>query len=60
MVTGIGYCGRIGKRKREKQIRQLCENPSRFHFYPPPRTKKRKLIIISKDGKKTILRNNKI
>jgi hypothetical protein len=52
MVTGIGYCGRRGKRKRERHMRKLCENPHRFHFYPPPRTKKRKITIIGKDGNK--------
>lgn len=51
MVTGIGYCGRRGKRRRERQMRKLCENPLRFHFYPPPRMKKRRITIIEKDGK---------
>ena len=56
MVTGIGFCGRRGQRKREKQLRELSDHPDKFHFYPPLRIKVRKLVITSKDGKKTIKR----
>jgi hypothetical protein len=56
MVTGIGFCGRRGKRKRERQLRELSDHPERFHIYPPPRTSDRKLIITDKDGKMTIKR----
>jgi hypothetical protein len=56
MVTGIGYCGRIGKRKREKHIRELSEHPERFYFYPPLRKRNRKLVITGKDGKKIVKR----
>jgi len=55
MVTGIGFCGRRGQRKRERQLRRLSEHPERFHFYPPPRKRDRKLVITGKDGKKTVL-----
>jgi|GEM_PF-1247193 len=53
MVTGVGFCGRIGRRKRERQLKELSDHPERFYFYPPVRQKKRKLVIIGKDGKKT-------
>jgi hypothetical protein len=56
MVTGIGYCGRIGRRKRERQIRELCDNPERFHFYSLPPKRTRRLVVIGKDGKRTIKR----
>jgi hypothetical protein len=56
MVTGIGFCGRRGLRKRERQLRELSEHPERFHFHPPLRKRDRKLVITSKDGKKTIKR----
>jgi hypothetical protein len=54
MVTGIGYCARRGKRKREKQLRELNDHPERFHFYPPHRTRNKKLLITDKDGKTII------
>ena len=37
MVTGIGYCARRGKRRREKQTRHFIENPEKYHFWPPPK-----------------------
>ena len=55
METGIGFCGRRGQRKRERQLRRLSEHPERFHFYPPPKKRKRKLVITGKDGKKTVI-----
>jgi hypothetical protein len=56
MVTGIGFCGRRGQRKRHRQMRELTEKPEKFHFHPPLRTINRKLVITGKDGKKTIRR----
>jgi hypothetical protein len=56
MVTGIGFCGRRGQRKRERQLRNLSEYPERFHFFPPPRVRDRKLVITGKDGEKTVKR----
>jgi hypothetical protein len=56
MVTGIGFCGRKGRRKRERQFKELTDHPERFHFYPPPRRRQRRLIITGKDGKKTVKR----
>jgi hypothetical protein len=56
MVTGIGFCGRIGRRKRERQIRLLCDHPERFQFYALPPKKNRKLVIIDKNGEKIIKR----
>jgi hypothetical protein len=56
MVTGIGYCGRIGRRRRERQLKLLTDHPERFHFYPPPRRRKRRLVITGRDGKKTVKR----
>ena len=50
MVTGIGFCGRIGRRKRERQIRELCNNPERFHFYSSPVKRRRKIVITEKNG----------
>jgi hypothetical protein len=54
MVTGIGFCGRIGRRKRERQMRELCEHPERFHFYSKTSKRTRNYVIIDKNGKKTI------
>jgi len=54
MVTGIGFCGRRGRRKRERQLRNLSEHPERFHFFPPPRVREGKLVITGKNGKKTV------
>jgi hypothetical protein len=54
MVTGIGFCGRRGQRKRERQLRELSDHPERFIFYPPPRSRNRKMVITGKDGKKTV------
>lgn len=51
MVTGVGFCGRIGRRKRERQMRRLIETPEKFHFTMPPKKRNLKVIIISKDGK---------
>jgi hypothetical protein len=56
MVTGIGYCARRGSRKRERQLRELCENPRKFHFYPPLKINKKKITVIRKDGKKISIR----
>ena len=56
MVTGIGYCGRIGRRKREKHIHELCNHPERFHFYSLPSKKLRKYVIIDRNGDKTVRR----
>ena len=56
MVTGIGFCGRRGQRKRERQLRKLSDHPELFHFYPPPRTTKRKIVITDIDGKKTVIK----
>jgi hypothetical protein len=56
MVTGIGFCGRRGQRKRERQLRELSDHPERFVFYPPPRETGRKLVITDRDGNKTVRR----
>jgi hypothetical protein len=56
MVTGIGFCGRRGQRKRERQLRELSDYPERFHFYPPENKSDRKLVITDKDGKVTVKR----
>ena len=53
MVTGIGYCGRRGQRKRERQLRTLSDHPEKFIFYPPPRKRNRRVCITGRDGKKT-------
>jgi len=53
MVTGIGFCGRKGQRKRERQLRALSDHPERFHFYPPEDKRKRKMIITDENGKVT-------
>jgi len=50
MVTGIGYCGRRGKRKRERHIRLLSEHPERFIFYSKPIKRNRKIVFKNKDG----------
>lgn len=54
MVTGIGFCGRIGRRKRERQMRELCEHPERFHLYSKPPKRIRNYVIIDKNGEKTV------
>ena len=56
MVTGIGFCGRIGRRKRERQIRELCNHPERFHFYSSPIKKRRTYVITEKNGDNTVKR----
>jgi len=53
MVTGIGYCGRRGQRKRERQLRDLSAHPEKFIFYPPPRKRNRRVFITGRDGEKT-------
>ena len=53
MVTGIGFCGRKGQRKRERQLRMLSDHPERFQFYPPENKKDRKLVITDENGKVT-------
>ena len=50
MVTGIGYCGRRGKRKREKHMRLLSEHPERYIFYSRQKRRDRKFIIKDRDG----------
>ena len=54
MVTGIGFCGRRGRRKRERQLRELSDHPEKFHFYPPEDKRKRKLVITDEDGNVTV------
>ena len=50
MVTGIGFCGRRGKRKRERHMRLLSEHPERFIFYSQPKRRERKIVFRNKDG----------
>ena len=49
MVTGIGFCGRKGKRKRERQIKEICEHPEKYHFYPPLKKKYYKISFTHKE-----------
>ena len=56
MVTGVGFCGRIGRRKRERQIRELCNHPERFHFYSSPSKRIRTYVITDKNGDKVVKR----
>lgn len=56
MVTGIGFCGRIGQRKRERQMQELCTNPEKFHFYSIAKRKNRLIVITEKNGEKIVKR----
>ena len=56
MVTGIGFCGRRGRRKRERQLRDLSDHPEKYHFHPPLTKRDRKLVITDENGKVTVKR----